>query len=67
MDTHRCRRWECQHYGELDEGCDDDGYPYPPIPWCYAVGGGIGTALLEECMGPQMCIAEFRPRGEVQS
>lgn len=60
----RCRRWNCAYYGELYEGEDENGYPYPPIPWCYAVGGGIGTALFEEWLGPQNCVSKFKPRNE---
>ena len=42
-----CRRWECEHYGELDDGEDENGNPYPPNPWCHY----CNTPLDEEWEG----------------
>lgn len=55
-----CRRWECEHYGELDDGEDENGNPYPPNPWCYY----CNTSLDEEWEGEQECVGKFKPRKE---
>lgn len=57
-----CRRWECEYYGELDDGETDDGYPYPLVSWCNYCAPG--TALNEEWIGEQECIGKFKPRKE---
>ena len=57
-----CRRWGCAHYGELDDGEDEAGNPYPPCPVCYSRGTIQG--LGEDWMGPQNCIGVFEEREE---
>ena len=57
-----CRRWECRHYCELDDGEDEHGNPYPPDPCCCYRGGLIG--LCEDWMGPQACGGKFEPEEE---
>lgn len=56
----KCKRWLCEWYGEVDDGEDADGYPYPTCPMCY--WGGQLQGLSEEWMGDDECIGNFEER-----
>lgn len=48
-----CIGYRCKHYSELDDGEDENGYPYPPNPYCNAA-----EAFLEDTgMTTPVCVA----------
>lgn len=45
-----CSYGECEHFAWLDDGEDENGYPYPPDPFC-------GAAEEFLCEDGQECVA----------
>ena len=54
-DTHWCIGYSCKHYCELDDGEDENGYPYPPNPYCEAADEFLedrGGITMPVCVAP---------------